>query len=278
MLETGVDQSEGLRHWMPQAAATGVQLMAMVSRGEAKTEQPLLWQICTALQGLGHSVAVLDGTTAESDDNPGLQTLLERAHWLETVHGDASWQIVPAKVGLARLAGLVAQDAERTEDMEDDMPLGPLAHLFKNLSVVLVYARADVLISLLPGTPVRPLLAIAPSKNSIVNGYQILKRLQQQAGLMPTLVSLVTGPQKAAETRATIAGRSLRRCAETYLGCDTEVLNVRSFAQQDQPSADMPRLVLRLLESATALGSGWATPFHHDFAAAHTTPAAARRQ
>lgn len=278
MLETGVDQSEGLRHWMPQAAATGVQLMAMVSRGEAKTEQPLLWQICTALQGLGHSVAVLDGTTAESDANPGLQNLLERAHWLETVHGDASWQIVPAKVGLARLAGLVSQDAERTEDMEDDMPLGPLAHLFKNLSVVLVYARADVLISLLPGTPVRPLLAIAPSKNSIVNGYQILKRLQQQAGLMPTLVSLVTGPQKAAETRATIAGHSLRRCVETHLGCETEVLNVRSFAQQDQPSADMPRLVLRLLESAAALGSGWSTPFHHDFAAAHTTPAAARRQ
>ncbi|MDB5847289.1 MAG: hypothetical protein JWP29_1041 [Rhodoferax sp.] len=277
MLDTAADQSEGLRHWMPQSAAQGVRVMAMVSRGEARTEQPLLWQICTSLQGLGHSVAVLDGTTAESDDNPGLQNLLDHAHWLEPVQGDAAWQIVPARVGLIELverARLASEDKE--EDKEDDMPLQPLGALFKNFHVVLVYARADVLISLLPGTRVRPLLAIAPSKNSIVNGYQTLKRLQQQADLMPLLVSLVTGPLKAAETRATVAARSLQRCVQTYLGYQTEVLSVRSYAQHDKPSQDAPRLALRLLESALDIGPGWPASYHQPvgFSAAHT----ARRQ
>ena len=215
MLDTAVvDQSEGLRHWLPQARAQAqaVQLVAMVSRGEPRTEQPLLWQLCTALQSLGHSVAVLDGTTPESDDNPGLQNLLDHAHWLEPAQGDAAWQIVPAMAGLLALARLALQD------QEDDMTLQPLGQLFKNFNVVLVYARAEVLISLLPGTPVRPLVAIAPSRNSLVNGYQTLKRLHQQAGLTATLVSLVTGPQKLAEQRAHVAGRSLQRCSETYLG------------------------------------------------------------
>lgn len=250
-----VDQSEGLRHWMPRAPVQGTRVMAMVSRGESRTEQPLLWQICTSLQGLGHSVAVLDGTTAESEHNPGLQHLLDHAHWLENTHDAADWQIVPARVGLTRLA---------SRDMEDDMPLRPLGHLFKNFNIVLVYARAEALMSLLPGTSVRPLLAISPSRASIVNGYQTLKRLLQQAQCMPTLVSLVTGPQKAAETRAAVAARSMQQCMATYLGCDSEILKVRSFPQQDRPSEDTPRLVLRLLESAATLGQDWPNGLSQD--------------
>jgi len=263
MLEAVVDQSEGLRHWMPQASTQGMRVMAMVSRGETGTEQPLLWQICTSLQGLGHNVAVLDGTTAESEHNRGLQDLLDHAHWLENADDDSTWQIVPAKVGFTALARLASRDKE------DDMPLRPLGHLFKNFDTVLVYARAEVLMALLPGTQVRPLLAISPSKTSIVNGYQTLKQLLQ-AGCMPTLVSLVTGPLQAAQTRAKEAARSLQHCAATYLGCDTEVLNIRSFPQQDKPSEDTPRLVLRLLESAAAVGNDWPGRFSDsDFSAVH---------
>ncbi|APW36626.1 hypothetical protein RD110_04890 [Rhodoferax koreense] len=253
-----LDQSEGLRHWLPQAPSHGTRVIAMVSRGESRTEQPLLWQICTSLEGLGHSVAVLDGTTAESEHNPGLQQLLDHAHWLDHPHEDANWQIVPSRLGLARLA---------SRDMEDDMGLPPLGNLgnlgplFKDFNIVLLYARADALMSLLSGTGVRPLLAIAPSRNSIVGGYQTLKQLLQRAQRLPILVSLVTGPLKAAENRATVAARSLRQCAATYLGCDTEVLSIRSFPQQDLPCEDTPRLVLRLLESAATVGGGWPSSF-----------------
>ncbi len=268
-LGASADQSEGLRHWMPQASAQGTRVMAMLSWGEARTEQPLLWQICTSLQGLGHSVAVLDATTAESGDNPGLQNLLDHSHWLENADEDSTWQIVPSKIGLAGLA------RQALQGLEDDMPLRPLGHLFKNFHIVLIYARAEVLMPLLPGTQMRPLLAIGPSKNSIVKGYQTLKQLLLQAHCMPTLVSLVTGPQKAAEVRATVAARSLQHCAATYLGVDAEVLNVRSFPQQEKASQnalqDVPRLVLRLLESSANVGNDWPAAWsrHADFSAVH---------
>jgi hypothetical protein len=267
--EAVIDQSEGLRHWMPTAPPQGVRVMAMVSRGEPRTEQPLLWQACTALRALGHRVAVLDGTTNESGDNPGLQNLLEHAHWLEHAHGDdADCQIVPARQGLAGLARL-AEDGT-AHATEDDMPLRPLGPLFKDFQIVLVYARADILGLLLTGTQVRPLLAMAPSKSSIVNGYQTLKQLLQKTCRMPIVASLVTAPQKAAEQRATVAARSLRHCASTYLGLDVEVMNVRSFPQQEQPSEDTPRLVLRLLESAAMLGDAWhAYSTHREFSAVH---------
>ncbi|MDB5895165.1 MAG: hypothetical protein JWQ88_2696 [Rhodoferax sp.] len=270
-LATGavIDQSEGLRHWMPASAAPGVRLMAMVSRGEPRTEQPLLWQVCTTLQSLGHRVAVLDGTTAESGGNPGLQDLLDHAHWLEQPdRAEADWQIVPARSGLAQMARLA--DESLAQETEDDMPLRALGPLFKNFQTVLLYTRADILGSLLCGTGVRPLLAMAPSKSSIVNGYQTLKQLLQKTCRMPIVASLVTAPQKAAEQRATVAASSLRHCAATYLGLEADVMNVRSFPQHDKPSEDTPRLVQHLLESAAALGDAWRAPsIHREFSAVH---------
>jgi len=264
-----VDQSEGLRHWMPTSAAPGVRVVAMVSRGEPRTEQPLLWQVCTTLQSLGHRVAVLDGTTAESAGNPGLQDLLDHAHWLDAPdRTETDWQIVPARSGLAGLARLA--DESLAHGDEGDRPLAPLGPLFRNFQTVLLYTRADILGSLLSGTEVRPLLAMAPSKSSIVNGYQTLKQLLQKTCRMPIVASLVTAPQKAAEQRATVAARSLRHCAATYLGLEADVMNVRSFPQQDKPSEDTPRLVQQLLDSAASLGDTWCAPSHHrEFSAVH---------
>ena len=248
MLESCADQGESLRRMAPQ---TTWSVITMVTRGDTATELPLLWQICAVLQSFRYRITVLDATSTETEDNPGLQTLLDHAHWLENAPADTSpWQIVPARLGLSRLAS--------QKGREHRMPLQPLSHLFRNCDLVVVYADAPLLAALLPDSDVRPLLAVTPRRDSIIGAYQNFKKLLLQARLVPIIASAVTAPFKNAENLARNTGNALQHCAKVHLGCRAEFMTVRTFPQQQNRWDDAHPIAMRLMAHAIPLAKEFA--------------------
>ena len=244
MLESFADQGESLRHSAPPAS---LRLVTLVSQGDSATELPLLWQLCLALHGFGYPPVVLDATSLESQQHPGLQDLLGHAHWTQPDTSDAlGWQVMPAASGLRTLA------RARTADQ---MPLQPLAPLFRDYSVIVLYARAELLIPLLRDSGAQPVLAVTPSRSGVLQGYRTLKQLALQARLVPTLVAPVASALKNAESLAKSAAKKLQNCAMTYLGCNADMMTVRSDGPPGHRTDDAQRLALRLLESAIGIGA-----------------------
>lgn len=241
MLDAFTDQGAGLRQATPAAA---VRLIALVSQDEPAHEQPLLWQLCEALHGYGYPPTVLDGTSRESAEHPGLADLMRHTPWSAlgaTAHSD--WAVMPAASGLRALA-----HAERA-------PLQMLGRLFRQGGVVVLYARAELLIPLLADSAAQPVLAVTPGRSALIQGYRTLKQFRQQGRLLPTLVALAQSSVRNADQLARTTGRTLQKCALTYLGCETDMITVRSAPRADHRSDDVHRLALRLLEHGAVASS-----------------------
>lgn len=242
MLDTCVNQGAGLRSIASQAAP---RVIAMASHGNQQGELPLLWSLCSTLVELGYPVAVLDATTTESTENPGLEQLLADVYW----RGDArdeplSWSVVPAALGLERLC---------TQKGQRGLPLDPLGGLFQNFGVVVIYAGAEVLTQLLPDSGIEPLLTVSPVKMSPVTAYQALKQMLLKAKLRPTMASIVGEPFSNTTMAKPSPIKNLQECAMTFLGYRLDSLAVRALQPGERRSDDMSRLALRLLENAMPL-------------------------
>jgi hypothetical protein len=104
MLEHHANQAAGL---LALGSRSGPRMLAVVSHGDEQAELPLLWQLCLALVKFGYAVTVLDGTTQESDANPGLFELLDNAHWHDNTSRDnPAWMVLPAGRGMQNLCAL----------------------------------------------------------------------------------------------------------------------------------------------------------------------------
>lgn len=244
MLETCINQGAGLRGIAKQTAP---RVIAMASHGDQQGELPLLWSLCSTLVEFGYPVAVLDATTVESDDNPGLAQLMDDVYWPGDLTSEAlSWSVVPAALGLQRLG------ARR---LAGSLPLDPLSGLFQSFGVIVIYARADVLTLVLPDSGIEPLLTVSPAKMSPVTAYQALKQMLLDAKLRPTIASIVPEPLSKAGVTSYSPVENLQKCAMTFLGYRLDSLLIRTAQAQDRPSDDMHRLALRLLENAMPLHS-----------------------
>jgi hypothetical protein len=238
MLESIAGQGASLRKI---AAQRQPRLITLVSQGDQTHEQPLLWQLCQALQAYGYPPVVLDGTSVESAEHPGLVDLLQHmslASLGATDHTD--WAVMPAAAGLRALA------------RDEPRPLERLGKLLRGNSVLVLYARAELLIPVLAGSQAQPVLAVTPGHKAVIRSYRTIKMFQVQAQLVPTLVALVTTPLRNADQLARAAGRTLQKCAMTYLGCDADMITVRSDTDANRRSDDVHRLALRLLEGGAA--------------------------
>jgi hypothetical protein len=241
MLEPGFNQGAGLRGL---ASQTVPRIIAMASHGDQQGEQPLLWSLCSTLVDIGYPVAVLDATTVETTDNPGLTHLLDDTYWPGDLSSDAlSWSVIPAARGLERLGHPQAGGGA---------PLNPLGGLFQSFGVIVLYARADVLTLLLQGSGIEPLLTVSPAKMSPVTAYQALKEMLLKAKLRPTIAA-VEQEHASSASKKTSSVENLRKCAMTFLGYRLDSQVVRAEQSPDQPSEDMHRLALRLLENAMPL-------------------------
>ncbi|MEO8118573.1 MAG: hypothetical protein ABI606_04525 [Rhodoferax sp.] len=246
-----VNQGAGLQSIALQAAP---RVIAMASHGDRRGELPLLWNLCATLVGFGYPVAVLDATTVESSDNPGLVQLLDDACWQSDESNDPlPWSVIPAALGLQRLS---------TQRSGHGLPMAPLGGLFQNFGVLVIYAHADVLTLLLPSSGIEPLLTVSPVKMSSVTAYQALKKMLLNAKLRPTVATITSGVSSKTVMAGDSPIKKLQECAMTFLDYRLDALTVRAMPSQECPSEDMNRLALRLLENAM--------PLHrHQFVGSH---------
>ena len=241
MLEMCVNQGAGLSRMGFQAAP---RVMAMASHGNQQGELPLLWSLCTTLVDFGYPVAVLDATTTESTENPGLDQLLDDACWQDDQSEPLSWSVIPAALGLQRLVNQPAAI---------EFALDPLGGLFQNFGVILIYAGADVLSRLLPGSGIEPLLTVSPVKMSAITAYQALKHMLLNAKLRPTVANITSAQFSTSSMASQSSVKNLQDCAMTFLDYRLESQPVQAMKQHDCHSDDMNRLALRLLENAMPL-------------------------
>lgn len=248
MLEQGLNQGAGLHRITPRAP---LRLVAMASHGDHESELPLLWNLCSTWIGLGYPVAVLDVTAKESEDNPGLQQLLDGTFWNEGATRGTRWAILPAARGMQRWRRAHADD--------EASALGWLAELLPQFEVVLLYARTDMIATLLRGSGVMPLVALSPQMETLLTAYQSTKQLLLNAGLEPTIVSVV-GAADAPTSSSQQLSKNLQDCAMNFLGHRLTTLTAESVPA-DRPALDaLKRLALRLLEHAALMPRGGPVP------------------
>lgn len=248
MHEAPLNQAAGLQGLVRPC---GPRIMAMVSHGDEHAELPLLWRLCWTLADLGYTVTVLDATTLESQDNPGLEQLLENPYWQHEAHLEApAWTVVPSGKAIRALS---------TPPFQQTQNLQKLGRLFARDSVVILYSRVEWLLAMVGQSGVTPLLAVSPVRASLLTGYQALKRLLLNGQLEPTVVNLLP-PSHDAPTdlaRPPSAAASLLECAKNFLNYDVKAINLSS--SDEHTSGAMQRLALRLMERAVSLSVDSAT-------------------
>jgi hypothetical protein len=219
-------------------------LMAMVSHGDDDSELPLLWRLCSSMAEFGYAVTVLDATTCESETNPGLEQLLEYACWPgETRHDQGDWTVIPSAMGLQSLSAMPECGAQN---------LQLLGRLFQNEGAIVIYGSTDVLVPLLAQTAIKPLLAVAPMKTSLITSYRALKHLLLKGRLHPTIVNLTGMHDTPAATIGSVAA-SLGDCARNFLDYEVNALTITTLEDEDQPNADIQHLALRMVENALSI-------------------------
>lgn len=242
MLDTCVNQGAGLQQIGPQTAP---RVIAMASHGDQQGELPLLWSLCSALVDMGYSVVVLDAHTTESDNNPGLTQLLDGTSWRnDHLCEPNSWSVLPAAQGLRNMA--IRRSAP-------DSPLAPLGGLLGNYGVIVMYARAEILVDLLPGTGIEPLLTVSPLKMSSITAYQSLKQMLLNAGLKPTVAHIAVNSVTKSDPATNSAVQKLQECSLAFLGYRVDALTIRVGDAEERIADDVHRLTLRLLENAMPL-------------------------
>ena len=222
----------------------GPQLTAVVSHGDDKSELPLLWQLCTALVGLGYHVTVLDGTHTESDANPGLEHLLDSRLGTAPQDDSPGWTTVPAAAGLRSLWEPASPARVGLQRLAAIAPAG---------SVLVLYAGVEPLVKLLSGSTVRPLLSVSSDKNALVTSYLALKRLLLRGGLEPTILNMMQDPRPGRQASPASVARSLCECARNFLGYELNTIPMHAPLDTPEVAAQMRRLAMRLLENALPL-------------------------
>lgn len=240
MFDTGTHQGLGLRGFAEKVVP---RVVAIASHGDQDGELPLLWDLCSTYTGLSYPVAVIDATTFESEANPGLEQLLDQGYWKDDAGGSQSaWPVIPAAKVLGR-SGHLAKGATPH--------LNQIKSALQNYSVVLIYARPDILLPLLSGSGLKPLLAVSAARMSRVTAYQALKLLLLNGKLHPTIVAMVHEHAAASDGQHHDLCKNLQDCAMAFLGYQLDTLTVRvQRPEAGGYSSDMHTLALHLLETA----------------------------
>jgi hypothetical protein len=242
MHDLPLNQAVGL---LGLAAPEAPQLLAVVAHGDARSEQPLLWQLSSALTELGYGVTVLDATVNESDRNPGLQHLLDYEFGNNAAGDDGpAWNVLPAALGLQSLCAIGTRPVHS---------LQRLGQTFPTNGVIVLYAGVDYLVKLLPDSDIRPLLSVSSGKSSLLTSYLALKRLLRKARLEPTILNMTEQAKEGKGSRSAGVAHALGECARTFLSYEVNTIRIDPSQAEPQLNVEMRHLATRLLENALEL-------------------------
>lgn len=191
MFEVGFDQAAGLRLEL-QAREGSPALMPLASPAQPSHGFEWLCRLAMALADEGQRVVVLDGCATERGDRGGLSHALadtaisQLGPAGEGVRG-GDWLVMPAALGLQSLL--------RTADTGGaDSALSRLFAPFAAGTLLLLYAPATALVSLLAGQSARVLVPVIDQPQGSIDAYGAVKWLHG-AGLCPVLAPLDASPQ-----------------------------------------------------------------------------------
>ena len=210
MFEFGWDQAAGLRSETPPNAPA---MMPVASTAQPARAYELLCTLATHLGALGHQAVIIDGTASESTPrrgNDGGHLGLQHVLQDPSIAGrgrapeGAEWLVMPGAHGLQTLQ-LTARAAGAS------VALARLLVPFSPGTLVLLYAPAMQLASLMAGSQARALVPVLPHAQASIDAYGALKWLHA-AGLSPVLAPLDAPPQVLA---------NVADCALRHLGLKT---------------------------------------------------------
>lgn len=242
MLNLGLHQGASLLSYTPQSA---LRILASVSQEKAPHAVETLWQVCSSLQAMGYPVVVLDGSTRETREAPGLIDLLHQVPWQvnDTWHlGQlaSSLAVIPAAKGLAEL-GEISRSSTTT-------PLHGLLPYFRSYGLMVLHAPPELLVQLLPSTQTSPLIFMQEGASQVLASYQHCKQMALFTGLTCTVAALVRERTPSARRRAFEALRTLQNCADRHLRGRLHTTTIHAGH-----IPDIQRLALQLLENAGIL-------------------------
>ncbi|MBX3609698.1 MAG: hypothetical protein KF871_07340 [Hydrogenophaga sp.] len=201
MFEFGLDQAAGLRLDM-QARDGSPALMPLASPAQPSHGFEWLCRLAMDLADAGQRVVVIDGCATERGERGGLCHAL--ADTSETQLGAAAqrgeWQVMPGARGLQTLVGTAAAGGA-------DTAVSRLFAPFAHGALVLLYAPAQALASLLSGISARVLVPVIDQPQASIDAYGALKWLHG-AGLCPVLAPL-SAPQQILSNVVDTAQRHL---------------------------------------------------------------------
>jgi hypothetical protein len=241
MFEFAVDQASQL-HSPTQGDSAVVMPVACTSRPGQAYE--VLCALATQLNSAGRDAVIVDGSAQEVGASRGRDGRhFGLLHALEDpsvsglgAPGPASeWLVMPGAIGLQRL-----QQTARAAGAA--VALSRLLAPFSASTVVLLYAPAATLSALLAGLNAHAIVPVLDMPQATIDAYASVKLLHG-AGLTPVLAPMASMVEPTQAPLGQVV-RSVRDCAERYLGYDVEQWPLSSWGEQVQKvafSASLPQ-------------------------------------
>lgn len=236
MFEFGWDQAAGLRSETPPNAPA---MMPVASTAQPARAYELLCTLATHLGALGHQAVIIDGTASESTPRRGndgghlgLQHVLQDPSiaGLGRAPEGAEWLVMPGAHGLQTLQ-LTARAAGAS------VALARLLVPFSPGTLVLLYAPAMQLASLMAGSQARALVPVLPHAQASIDAYGSLKLLHG-AGLSPVLAPLDHDLEPAQAPLQQVV-QAVTDCARRHLGYAVDTWPLENWAKRVQASAQV---------------------------------------
>ena len=170
--------------------------------------------------------------------------MLDQGYWKDdTGSHQSAWPVIPAAKQLGQLVHQAS--GSRMIDLER------LTDALQNYSVLLIYARPEILLPLLAGSGLKPLLAVSAARMSRITAYQALKLLLLNGKLHPTIVAVVPEQNPGSEQQHRDLCKNLQDCAMTFLGYQLDTLTVQfQRPESGSYSNDMHTLALHQIGRA----------------------------
>jgi hypothetical protein len=243
-------QAAGLRTVCTPAA---VKLMPVSLNRDAAAACDMVWVLSAGLSMLGHGVVVLDATTREHGDRPGLSQHL-RGERLDPSSIDDGPYILAAQAGIDELLATAPA-------MRAPAALERLAGSFAAGTVVLLLAHKEWLSVLFEGSGARPLIPFHVEPTGVIDAYSAVKVLTQAGNMQPILVPIGGEGPEELERRVVDV---LLETARKHLGQVPDCWALPDSRHDESPDALSP-WVLKIVQSALSLGDGsslrpWMSP------------------